>query len=68
MMGLGLVGALVAVTLAMPAASRMSQLELDPRGELPEHFASLRKRLIWTATIAGGFGLLSLWVSTVGRF
>ena len=68
MMGLGLVGALVAVALAMPAASRLSVLELDPRGELPEHFASLRKRLVWTATIAGGLGLLTLWVSTVGRF
>ena len=68
MMGLGFIGALVAAGVAMPTASRMSQLELDPRGELPEHFASLRKRLAWSATIAGGLALLSLWVSTVGRF
>jgi hypothetical protein len=67
MMGIGLVGGLVAVTMAMPAATRLARLELDPRGELPESFAGLRKRLVWTATIAGGMGLLALWVSTVGR-
>lgn len=67
MMGIGLVGGLVAVTMAMPAATRLGRLELDPRGELPESFAGLRKRLVWTATIAGGMGLLALWVSTVGR-
>ena len=68
MMGIGLVGGLVAVTMAMPAASRLGHLELDPRGELPESFPGLRKRLVWTATIAGGMGLLALWVSTVGRY
>jgi hypothetical protein len=67
MMGIGLVGGLVAVTMAMPTATRLARLELDPRGELPESFAGLRKRLVWTATIAGGMGLLALWVSTVGR-
>jgi hypothetical protein len=67
MMGVGLVGALVAVALAMPAASNLARLDLDPRGELPERFASLRKRLIWTATIAGGLGITTLWIATVGR-
>jgi hypothetical protein len=68
MMGLGLAGGLVAVAMGMPAAARMARLELDPRGELPESFAALRRRLVWTATIGGGLGLLALWVSTVGRF
>ncbi len=68
MMGLGLIGALVAVGAAMPTAARLGRLTLDPRGELPESFPALRKRLVWTATIAGGFAILALGVSTIGRF
>lgn len=68
MMGLGLVGALAAIATAMPTAARLGRLTLDPRGELPESFLALRRRLIWTATISGAFGLLALAVSTIGRF
>lgn len=68
MLGLGLVGGLVHITLAVPTAARLGSLQLDPRGELPEAFHGLRKRLIWTATIGGGMGLLALLAATVGRF
>jgi hypothetical protein len=68
MMGLGLLGALVAIGLAMPTAARLGRLELDPRGDLPEQFPTLRKRLIWTATVGGGLGIAALIVATVGRF
>jgi len=67
MMGLGLVGALAAVGLAMPAAAQLGRLQLDPRGELPERFAALRKRLIWTATIAGGLAIFALGAGTIWR-
>jgi hypothetical protein len=43
----------------------MGRLELDPRGELPESFAGLRKRQAIFATIAGSFALLALLASTV---
>ena len=56
----GIVGALIALGLSVPTAARLGMLELDPRGELPEAFARLRKRQIWTATIAGSLGLIAL--------
>jgi len=68
MMGLGLLGALAAIGTAMPTAARLGRLALDPRGELPESFPGLRRRLVWTATISGGLGLLALAVSTIGRY
>lgn len=68
MMSLGLLGGLIQFTLAVSTAARLGRLELDPRGELPEVFHSLRKRLIWTATIGGGLALLSLAAATIGRF
>jgi hypothetical protein len=67
MQGLGLVGAIIAIGIVTPTAARLGRLELDPRGELPESFAGLRKRQVIFATIAGAFALLSLLAGTVMR-
>jgi hypothetical protein len=68
MMGAGILGAIVAVTVSMPTASRLARLELDARGELPASFQGLRKRQIIAATIAGSLGLIALFASTLGRY
>ena len=67
MQALGLIGALIAIGVVTPTAARMGRLELDPRGELPESFAALRKRQAIFATAAGVFALLSLLAGTVMR-
>lgn len=67
MQGLGLVGALIAIGVVTPTAARMGRLELDPRGELPESFAGLRKRQVIFSTTAGTLALLSLLAATVMR-
>jgi len=67
MQGLGLVGALIAIGIVAPTAARMGRLQLDPRGEMPEAFAGLRKRQAIFATIAGIFALLALLSGTVMR-
>jgi hypothetical protein len=67
MQGLGLLGAVVAIGIVTPTAARMGRLEVDPRGELPEAFAGLRKRQAVFATIAGIFALLALLAGTVMR-
>ena len=67
MMLAGLLGALVALTVSVPTAARLGRLELDPRGELPESFVSLRKRQVVTASISGGMGLIALIAGTVLR-
>ena len=45
----------------------LGRLELDPRGELPEAFANLRRRQAVFATLAGTFALLALITGTVFR-
>ena len=67
MIGLGTLGAIVAIGIVTPTAARMGRLELDPRGELPESFAGLRKRQVVFATVAGIFALLALVAGTVMR-
>ncbi len=67
MMALGTLGAIIAVTLSVPTAAKLGRLDLDPRGELPEVFFSLRKRQAWMATIAGSLGLLALAAGTLYR-
>ena len=67
MQGLGLIGAIIAIGVVTPTAARMARLQLDPRGELPESFAGLRKRQAIFATIAGVFALLALLAGTVMR-
>jgi len=67
MLGLGLMGAIVAIGIVAPTAARMGRLQVDPRGEMPESFAGLRKRQSIFATIAGVFALLALLAGTVMR-
>lgn len=67
MMGTGILGALVALGLALPAAAGLGRLELDPSGELPRRFASVRKRLVWAASISGGLALVALVAGAAGR-
>jgi len=67
MMGAGILGALVALGVALPAAAALGRLELDPRGELPKRFDALRKRLVWAASIAGGLALAALVAGAAGR-
>ena len=67
MQALGLIGAIIAIGVVTPTAARMGRLELDPRGELPESFAGLRKRQAIFATAAGVFALLALVAGTVMR-
>jgi hypothetical protein len=67
MMGTGLLGALVALTVALPAAAALGHLELDAKGELPARFAGLRARLVWAASIAGGLALAALVAGAAGR-
>jgi hypothetical protein len=67
MQGLGLLGAIVAIGIVTPTAARLGRLQLDPRGELPESFAGLRRRQAIFATVAGIFALLALLSGTVFR-
>ena len=67
MQGLGLLGAIVAIGIVTPTAARLGRLQLDPRGELPEAFAALRRRQAIFATLAGVFALLALISGTIFR-
>jgi hypothetical protein len=67
MMTTGILGALIAIGIALPAAAQLGRLELDPRGELPEHFHTLRGRLVWGSSIAGAMALLGVIAGTVMR-
>jgi hypothetical protein len=67
MQGLGLLGAIVAIAIVTPTAARLGRLQLDPRGDLPESFAGLRRRQAVFATVAGVFALLALLAGTVFR-
>ncbi len=67
MQGLGLLGAIVAIGIVMPTAARLGRLELDPRGELPESFAAMRRRQAIFATVAGVFALLALMSGSLFR-
>lgn len=60
MMGAGMLGALIAVGVALPATAALGRLELDANGHLPPQFAILRKRLAIAASIAGGLALVAL--------
>jgi hypothetical protein len=68
MQTLGFLGAIVAVAIVMPTAARLGRLDLDPRGELPESFAGLRRRQAIFATLAGVLALLALLSATVFRY
>lgn len=63
----GFLGALVAIAIAVPTAARLGRLDLDPRGELPESFAGLRRKQAIFSTLAGVFALLALLSGTLFR-
>jgi hypothetical protein len=63
----GFLGAVVAISLVVPTAARLGRLDLDPRGELPESFAGLRRRQAIFATLAGVLALLALMSVTIFR-
>ena len=65
MMTSGILGALIAIGVTVPTAARLGRLQTDPRGELPESFAGLRKRLVIAGSVAGGLGLIALVAGTV---
>lgn len=67
MMGAGVLGAIIVAALSVPTATALGRLELDPRGELPEAFARLRKRQAIVATIGGALGILALMFGTLLR-
>jgi hypothetical protein len=67
MQALGLLGAIVAIGIVTPTAARLGRLQLDPRGELPESFAGLRKKQAIFATLAGILALLALIAGTFFR-
>jgi len=67
MQGLGLLGAIVAIGIVTPTAARLGRLELDPRGDLPESFAGLRRRQVIFATLAGVLALAALVAGTISR-
>ena len=46
------------------AAAQLGRLEVDPRGEIPEHFHALRSRLVWGSSIAGAMALIALYAGT----
>jgi hypothetical protein len=67
MMMAGIVGALVALTVALPTAAALGRLEIDAQGGLPPRFGALRMRLVWAASIAGGLALTALIAAAVSR-
>lgn len=64
MMVTGIVGALVGIGVSLPAAAQLGRLEVDARGEIPEHFHTLRARLVWGSSIAGALALIALLAGT----
>jgi len=65
MMATGIPAALIALAVTVPTAARLGRLEIDPRGELPEAFTGLRKRLVVTASMSGGLALVALVAGTI---
>jgi hypothetical protein len=61
----GILGAIVAIGIVTPTAARLARLDLDPRGELPESFAALRRKQAVFATLAGVLALAALVAGTV---
>jgi uncharacterized membrane protein len=61
----GFIGAIVVIAIVVPTAARLGRLDLDPRGELPETFAGLRRRQAIFATLAGVLALLALVAGTL---
>jgi hypothetical protein len=67
MMTTGILGALIVLGIALPAAAGLGRLELA-QGELPPMFARLRARLVWGSSIAGALALIALLGGTLLRY
>ena len=67
MMVTGILGALIALTVALPAAAALGRLEVDQSGGLPPRFGGLRTRLVWAASVAGGLALTALLTGALMR-
>jgi hypothetical protein len=66
MMTTGILGALIVLGIALPAAAGLGRMELA-QGELPPLFAALRARLVWGSSIAGALALIALAGGTLLR-
>ena len=66
MQGLGIVGALIALTMLVPNAAKLSRL--DPMGEHAAYFDRLRKRQWYTGEVAAVLGLVALLSSAMYRY
>jgi hypothetical protein len=68
MMVAGFIGAMVALGVTVPVAARIGDLQIGPRGELPERFAGLRSRLVWSASVGGGLAIVALVAGSLLRY
>lgn len=66
MQGLGLLGALLVLTIAVPAAARLARL--DPEGQYAAYFDRLRLRLRLVGSIAGTMGLIAMLAAALYRY
>jgi hypothetical protein len=66
MQGLGMVGALLALTMLVPTAAKLSRL--DPAGEHAAYFDRLRKRQWYTGEVAALLGLGALLSAAIYRY
>jgi uncharacterized membrane protein len=66
MQGLGMVGALLALTVLVPTAAKLSRL--DPAGEHAAYFDRLRKRQWYTGEVAALLGLVALLSAAIYRY
>jgi hypothetical protein len=66
MMTTGILGALIVLGIALPAAAGLGRMELV-QGELPPMFPALRARLVWGSSIAGALALIALAGGTLLR-
>ena len=66
MQGAGLVGALLALLVALPTAAKLGRL--DPLGPGAAHFDELRQRMRIVGSIAGMLGLVALLAGALYRY
>jgi hypothetical protein len=65
MQGAGLVGALLALMIGLPTASRLGRI--DPEGEAAAYFDELRARMRVTASVSGVLALFALVAGAIYR-
>src|SRR2546430_7418186 len=67
MMGAGLLGAIGAVAVSVPTATKLARLGAGAGGQLPEAVRPLRQGPVLAAPVAGGPGLVAVGAGAVGR-